>query len=168
MRRSRLCADLCAVVCLLLGGCGFHLRGSDVQMQVGTVYVRAAPSVDIAEQLAHSLRGAGVTVLDQPDANAVTIDLLEQQQDRRTVTTTEQAQAAEYRLEVSVRYRIVGAGDVELVPDGWARGNRVFPVDRNNLVGTSQEQVLMRNEITGDVVSQIMRSLAAATKNAAH
>lgn len=164
MRRLR----LCVVVCLLLGGCGFHLRGSDVQMQVGAVYVRAAQSVDIAEQLKQNLRKSGVKVLDQSDANAVTIDLLEQQQDRRTVTTTEQAQAAEYRLEVSVRYRIIGAGDVELVADRWAKGSRVFPVDRNNLVGTSQEQVLMSNEITGDVVSQILRSLAAATKNAAH
>jgi LPS-assembly lipoprotein len=143
------------------------LRGSDVETQVDAVYVRAAPTVDIAEQLAHDLRGSGVAVLDQSDTNGVTIELLEQQQERRAVTTTEQAQAAEYRLEVSVRYRIVGAGDVELVADRWASGSRVFPVDRNNLVGTSQEQMLMRDEIAGDVVAQILRSLAAATKNAA-
>ena len=159
---------LCAVVCLLLGGCGYHLRGSDIETQVDAVYVRSVPTVDIAEQLTRNLRGSGVTVLDQSDANAVTIDLLEQQQERRTVTTTEQAQAAEYRLEVSVRYRIVGAGDVELVTDRWASSSRVFPVDRNNLVGTSQEQLLMRDEIAGDIVAQVLRSLSAATKSAAH
>jgi len=162
MRRLR----LCAVVCVLLTGCGFHLRGSDVQENVAGVYVRAAPHVEIAAQLIHDLHGSGVTVLDQFDSNAVTIDLLEQQQDRRTVSTTEQAQAAEYRLELSVRYRIVGANDVELVAERWASGSRVFPVDRNNLVGTSQQQALMRNEITGDLAAQILRSLAAATKSA--
>jgi LPS-assembly lipoprotein len=155
---------LCAVVCLLLGGCGFHLRGNDVRENVPAVYVRVAPHVDIAEQLMHDLRGSGVTVLDQSDAKAVTIDLVEQQQERRTVSTTEQAQAAEYRLELSVRYRIVGADDVELVADRWASSSRIFPVDRNNLVGTSQQQALMRNEIAGDLVAQILRSLAAATK----
>jgi outer membrane lipopolysaccharide assembly protein LptE/RlpB len=144
------------------------LRGSDIQTQVGSVYVRAAPHVDITDQLAHKLRASGVTVLNQSDTNAVTIDLLEQQQERRTVTTTVQAQAAEYRLELSVRYRIVGAGDVELVAERWARGSRVFPVDRNNLVGTSQEQSLMNDEIVGDLVAQILRSLAAATKNGGH
>ena len=164
MRRLR----LCAVVWLLLGGCGFHLRGGDIEQNVSTVYVRTVPQVDIAGQLTHDLRGSGVTVLDQFDAKAVTIDLLEQQQERRTVSTTPQAQAAEYRLELSVRYRIVGADDVELVTDRWASASRIFPVDRNNLVGTSQEQQLMRDEIMGDLVAQILRSLAAATKTAAH
>lgn len=157
---------VCAVVLLAISGCGFHLRGSDIRTHVDAVYVRAGSHVDIADQLTHDLRGAGVTVLDQSDVKAVTIDLLEQRQERRTVTTNEQAQAAEYRLELSVRYQIIGANEVELAAERWASSSRVFPVDRNNLVGTSQMQVLMRDEIAADLVAQILRSLAAATKNA--
>ncbi len=151
-----------------LAGCGFALRGSDVATHVGSVYVRAAPRVDISTDLQRALRASGVAVLDAADPQAVTIELFEQQQDRRTVSTTEEAQAAEYRLELQVRYAITGAGDVVLAPEQWTGTSRVVRLDRNNLVGTSQEQALIRSEMSRDVVQQILRSLAASTRTAAH
>jgi LPS-assembly lipoprotein len=155
---------LCALVLLALGGCGFQLRGSDVKTNVDAVYVNAAPNVDVGTQLTRRLRQSGVAVLTEPDANAVTIDLLDQQQDRRTVSTTEEAQAAEYNLELEVSYRIIAANHVELVAERLARTSRVFRLDRSNLVGTSQEQALIRNEMAIDLADQILRSLAAATR----
>ena len=158
------CRPLCAAVLLTLVGCGFHLRGSGVETSVEAVYVRAAPRVDIGPQLARSLRQSHVNVLTEPDPKVVTIVLLEQQENRRTVTTTQEAQAAEYRQEFGVRYQIIGPDEVELVADRWARTSRITRLDRNNLVGYSQEQVLVRNEMALDLVQQILRSLAAATR----
>jgi LPS-assembly lipoprotein len=162
MRAALLCVAL-----FWLAGCGFALRGSDVATHVEAAFVRAAPRVDVSAELERSLRDNGVRVLDAADPDAVTIELFEQQQDRRIVATTEQAQAAEYRLELRVRYSIIGALGTVLVPQTWATTTRVVSIDRNNLVGSSQEQVLVRGEMSRELVQQILRSLAATTRAAA-
>ena len=153
-----------ALVCL--GGCGFALRGSNVATHVEAVYVHAAPRVDVSADLERSLRSSGVRVLDAAEAEAVTVNLFEQREERRIISTTEEAQAAEYRVELRVRYSITGADDMVLAPEQWTSATRVVPIDRNNLVGTSQEQALIRGEMSRDVVQQILRSLAATTRSA--
>jgi LPS-assembly lipoprotein len=159
---------LAAVATLLLcAGCGFHLAGSNLRSEVERAYVRAAASVDLADALSRTLRQDGVEVLDAPDAEAVTIELLSQHETRRSVTTTPQAQAADYRLDLEVAYRIIGPNAAELVPERVASVTRVVPVDRGNLVGSREQETLVHGEMQRDLVQQILDSLAIASRGQA-
>jgi len=159
---------LVAAVSLLMFGCGFHLRGSGVDTDVASVYVRAGEGVDLAAGLTRSLSQRGVEVLDSAAEAEVVIDLLEQQQSGRAVSFTDRATTAEYQLDLAVRFQIVGAGEKVLVPERWVRATRTYLVDTNNLVGSDQQRRLLSGELGTDLVQQIVRSLGAATRANPH
>jgi outer membrane lipopolysaccharide assembly protein LptE/RlpB len=158
-----------AILALLASAsCGFHLAGSDVRTGVDRAYVQAPADVEIAPLLSKSLAQSGVTVLEAPEPQAVKIELVSERETRRTVTTTPQAQAADYSLAIEVAYRIFGPNGVELVPNGTAQVAKVVPVDRNNLVGSRQQETLVHGEMQRELVRQIMMSLAIVTRQKAH
>jgi len=159
---------LAILALLACAGCGFHLAGSDVRTGVERAYVQAPAAVAIAPLLSKSLAQSGVTVLDAPEPRSVKIELVSERETRRTVTTTPQAQAADYSLSIEVDYRIFGPNGVELVPDGTAQVTKVVPVDRNNLVGSRQQEDLVHGEMQRELVRQIMTSLAVATQRQSH
>lgn len=157
----------------LLAGCGFHLRGSDLSASFDTAYVGSAGDVSIGDELERTLGFAGVDVVaDRAEAD-VRIDLIGQEERRRSVSVTQRARAAEYELSLVVRYRIVALDDASgeepvetpLVPDRAVRAVRVYRIDRANIVGSSEEEALLRGEMEQDLVQQIVRSLDAATRN---
>lgn len=157
-------AGVAACALLLLASCGFHLRGAAVDATVTSAYVRADRSVGITAELTRVLRQSGVDILDSPEHASVVIDLLEQQQNDRTVSFTDRATTAEIQLEQSVRFQIDGPDDATLVGERWARATRTYLVDTRNLVGSNQQQRLLRGELGTDLVQQVMRSLATATR----
>jgi outer membrane lipopolysaccharide assembly protein LptE/RlpB len=148
----------------LAAGCGFHLAGSDLHSEIERAYVRAAPSVTLAAAVSRSLRQSGVTVLEAQEPQVVTIELLSQREERRTVTTTPQAQAADYGLNLEVVYRVVGADGTDMVPERTASVTRVVPVDRSNLVGSREQETIVHGEMERELVRQILQSVAIASR----
>ncbi len=145
-------------------GCGFHLRGSGVETDVASAYVRAGPNVTVNTELTRILKQSGVKILESATDAAVVIDLLEERQDTRTVSYTDRATTAESELNLRVRFKIVGVGGKVLIDDRWTQATRTYLVDTNNLVGSNQQAQLMISELATDVAQQIARSLSAATR----
>lgn len=153
-----------ALLSVALVGCGFHLRGSAVDANVASAYVRGAQNVTITSELTRVLKQSGVKMLDSAADAAVVIDLLDEQQNSRTVSYTDRATTAESELDLQVRFKIVASGGKVLAEDRWARATRTYLVDTNNLVGSSQQAQLLTSELAADVAQQIVRSLSAATR----
>ena len=150
-------ALLCAA--MLLCGCGFHLRGSSAQTNIASAYVRGAEGVDVTSEVTAALSRSGVHLLDMPTGAAVVIDLLEEQQNTRTLSYTQRATTAESQLELAVRFKVAGADDKVLIEERWARATRTYLVDTNNLVGSAQQETVLHGELVTDVAQQIIRSL---------
>ena len=159
-----------ALMCVasLPPGCGFHLRGSSAQTNIASAYVRGAQNVDVTSELTNALARSGVHMLDTSTGAAVVIDLLDEQQLTRTLSYTDRATTAESQLELGVRFKVVAADNKVLIDDRWARATRTYLVDTNNLVGSAQQETVLHTELVSDVAQQIIRSLNAATRNAAH
>ena len=98
----------------------------------------------------------------------VVVELLEQRTRRRSVSVTGQGRAAEYETTLEVRYQVHDKNGVELIAARWLRSERVFRVDRNNIVGNSEEQALLEQEMRNDLIQQILRSLDAVTRSTAN
>ena len=145
-------------------GCGFHLRTWDLGASVSSFYVDAPGSNLLAAPLRRALRQAGVSEAQTPGSAQVVVGLLNAQRERRSVSFTKQARAAEYETTLEVRFQVHDAKGEELIAARWIRSERVFRVDRDNLVGNSEEQALIEREMRDDLIQQILRSLNAITQ----
>ena len=154
-----------AALGLLVGllGCGFHLRTWDVGSNLESVRVEANARNPLEAPLQRALRQAGVRLSEAGEPAPLVVELLDSRQQRRSVTVSGQARAAEYETTFGVRYRVIDGAGNELIPPQWLERERVFRVDRDNLVGSSEEQALLEREMQADLVQQIMRALNAVT-----
>lgn len=161
---ARAAAGVVAIV--LLAGCGFHLRGWDLAANVGSAAVISADRVDISRDLEAALRQSGVELVAIDESPDVTIEILNESVSRRSASVSGQARVAEYELTSLVAYRIQGDNG-PLLPRSQARAERSFRLDRDNIVGSSEEQALLEREMRRDLIEQILRSLNRVTEQAA-
>jgi LPS-assembly lipoprotein len=149
------------VLAVAASGCGFHLRTWDLQGAVESAWVEASPRHDLAEPMRRALGQAGVEAARSRREAALVIDLMDQRQERRSASVSGQARAAEYEITYAVQYRVTDADGTELVPAQWIERQRVYRVDRANIVGSSEEQALLLREMREDILQQILRTLSA-------
>ncbi len=159
----RLTTGLLCLSCLwLAGGCGFTLRSWDLGGNVESFFVEARGNNPLELPLQRALRQAGVPEADSPSAAAVVVQLQELRRSRRGVSVTSRARVAEYELNVDVLFAVRSA-EKQLLDPRWARSSRVYRVDRDNLVGSDEEQTLLEREMHSDLVQQIIRAVNAVT-----
>ena len=160
---------LLLAVSLLLGSCGFHLRGTGLSSNIESVGITAQRQVSIDDELRRNLGYAGVEV--SKDAELV-VSLLGERSLRRSVSVTEQARTAEYELTMEVQYQISkgsghsGTGEKMLLPPRWIQSQRNYRFDRFNIIGSSEEQALLEKDMRNDLAQQIIRSLDAVSRAA--
>jgi len=146
---------------LLLPGCGFQLRTWDIGTSVESAYVAGSDRNPMKGPLERALRQAGVELAGAAGESAVVVELLDARQERRSVSVSGQARAAEYEMTLAVRYRVTEPGGNELIAPQWLERERVYRVDRDNIVGSSEEQALLVREMQTDLVQQILRAVNA-------
>lgn len=153
------------LIALALGltGCGFQLRSYNFEGQVESFALTGQVRSVVAQPLRRTLRQIGLSELDADQA-ALVVDLVDQDIERRSVSTTGQANTAEYELDYRVRYRLL-SGDAELLPATWIERARTYRIAGDNIVGSSEEQALLERELVADLVSQIVRTMDVASRN---
>lgn len=151
---------------LVVTGCGFHLRTWNLEGTVETARITANARNPLAEPLGRALQSAGVALIEDGSAADVVVELLADERGRRSVSVTDQARAAEYETSLRVRYAVRGRDGEMLLDPTWVQATRIYRVDRDNLVGSSQEQALLEREMVTDLVQQVIRGLNAVTKEA--
>jgi LPS-assembly lipoprotein len=146
----------------LVAGCGFQLRGWDTAGVVASAYLISSPRNTFEAPLRRALAQAGIAEATSADEAEVVVNLLEERRDRRSVSVSPQVRAAEYEVAVAVRYAVTDRHGRELIPEQWLERQRVYRVDPDNILGSSEEQALLERELEADLVQQIVRSLNAA------
>lgn len=150
---------------LLFVGCGFHLRSYDVDAAFENYFIAASDTSSFAADLRRMLKGAGVAESPSRSAADVVVEVLEERDLQRAVSTTGNARVAEYELEVGVNVRITNGAGIELAPAQWINRTRVFRVDRNNLTSNSEEQSLIQRELRAEVGQALLRTVNAVARN---
>ena len=150
---------------VLLMSCGFQLRSYNVGSNVESYALGGNVDLAVVPPLRRTLDQAGLNQVSE-GANLL-VELLDQRRDRRSVSTTGQTRVAEYETSYGVRYRLLDAAGQELLPPTWVQRSRVYRVNRENIVGSAEEQALLEREMLQEVVGQIMRSISIVTQPAA-
>jgi len=158
-------ALLVLLLCIGPASCGFHLRGTAGEsFALDRVHVAASTRFpELGRELARQLRQSGAEVVADGDAVAV-IELVDEQLRRRAVTSTGSGSVAQYELDLTATFAVRRGASV-LVPTTTLSGKRIYSFDPDSLVGNSEEEELLTNEMRRDVAARILRRVDAAVRN---
>ena len=107
--------------------------------------------------LARALESVGVRLVDS-DAEVV-VRISDQRDDWRSVSVTRGARTAEYEMALQVTFAVDDRNGDELAAARVLRSERVARLDRDNLVGSSEERRLLAAEARDDLVGRMVRTL---------
>ena len=149
---------------LLLSACGFQLRGTGVD-NISLEEIRLTsnqlnnPTFD---QLLAALQNEGVRLTDGADYH---LQLIEDRHEQVALSYTSRASAAEVELRQHLTFRIMDTQGRVLIGPETLSTQRVYINDRDNIVGTGEEQELLRREMRGDMVRQMLFRLSALSES---
>jgi LPS-assembly lipoprotein len=146
---------------LLLGACGFQLRGTGTnQLTIKEIDLSARNAYgEIVTQLRQTLEGSGVRVHSGAPYKLILVDENESQ---RSLSYTGASGSAEYEMTAVLNYQIHGAQDLSLL-DGKLQVQKIYVHDGNNLMGSDQEMEQVRKEMRNQLVQNMMVRLQLLT-----
>ena len=144
----------------LLAGCGFHLRAAiDLAPELARVYVTGADR-DLAQHLGDALALRGALVIDDPEAGATHIDLLEARFERKVLTTNAQGRASAYTLYYRITFRVTGGDGTPLQSDTSIALQRAFDYHHNRELQAEQEVRFLETDLRREAVRRMLQRLA--------
>lgn len=147
---------------LAVAACGFQLRTWELAAGIETARIDAERGVDLDVDLARALESAGVRLVDA-DADVV-VRLTDQRDHWRSVSVTRGARTAEYELALQVSFAVADSDGAELAAAQILRAERVARLDRDNLIGSSEERRLLAAEARDDLVGRMVRVLGTLSR----
>ena len=155
-----------AVVSLLLGACGFHLRGSEpLPAEMSVTYIHGTSEFGtLYDDFRTALENRGIRVTqDRGEATAV-LNILESNTDKNVLTVDLSGKVLEFRISQNIKFEVAAADGQPLVDQQSVTANRSFKFNRNDVLGKERESELIRKELQRDVVSLAMLRITAAAR----
>lgn len=148
------------VVCLalLLGGCGFQLRGKaqlPPEMQQTRLIIDDEYSV-LARRVRVLLEQAGVQIVAAGKETAI-LEIPQNEVVTEVLTIGDNARVREYRISHTVRFRLVAADGSELVPLQMIRQSREISFDEQQILAVSREQEYVKQDLA-ETLSRLLVS----------
>ncbi len=156
---------LAAAPLLLLGACGFRLRGVP-EFAFGSLYIAAPAGSQLASELRQTLKAVGGTLMvlerpaDLPQADAV-LDLLSERQERSVVGLNASGGVRELELRLRVRFRLRNQQGRELIAPTEILQQREISYNETIALAKEAEEALLYRTMRTDLVQQLLRRLAA-------
>nr|WP_306441234.1 LPS assembly lipoprotein LptE [Methyloversatilis sp. XJ19-13] len=163
-RRSLIAATGSA---LLLGACGFHLRGVR-DLPFATVFINASPYAEMTAQIRRAIDAQSTTrVTDElKDADAV-IDITENRVEKVILSLNSAGRVREYQLRQRFGFKVRSPKGEEIAPVSTIEVRRDITSNDVEVLAKQEEEQLLYAEMQGDVVQQLLRRLQAIKKKPA-
>jgi LPS-assembly lipoprotein len=152
-----------ALLCLVIASCGFRLRGT-ADVPFGTVYLPAATS-GIALDLKRNIQaGTKARVVDDPKEADAVLQFTEETRQKEILSLTGTGRVREFQLRYRVGFRVHDGKGADYVPQSVIQLTRDVTFNDAEILAKEQEEQLLFRDMQTDMVQQIMRRLAAATR----
>lgn len=157
----------CIVILLTVAGCGFHLRGTqggDVALE--RLHVSAINAYGpFVQELERALLRSDVEVTGNRAEAPWSLRVLGERVNRRAVATTSQIRVSEYEVRMEVDFELTGPEDETLIAPTKLVAERIYSFDSSSLVGSSEEEELLKEEMRRDLVQQMIRRVDATVRS---
>jgi LPS-assembly lipoprotein len=154
---------LVVALALALASCGFRLRGTaDVPFDV--LYVPSAGSGLALDLKRYILAGTKARVVDNPkDADAI-LAFTNENKEKVILSLTGTGSVREYQLRYRVGFRVHDGKGGDYVPPSTIVLTRDITYSDTDVLAKEAEELLLFRDMQNDMVSQIVRRLAASHK----
>jgi LPS-assembly lipoprotein len=165
-RRMRLGGVLLAVA-LTLSACGFHLRGesANYRLPFPTIYVGLPVSSPLAVDLKRHIRSNGGTEVVNTAAEAdgiIQVDVDPEKTKTKTILSlNSNGRVRQYQLNYHIVFRVLDKQGKELLGSTSITLTRPIDFNETQLLAKEQEELLLYKDMQTDLVSQMMRRIAA-------
>jgi LPS-assembly lipoprotein len=143
---------------MLLGGCGFALRGkaqlppemAHTRLVINDLYSRFARTTRVL------LEQSGVSFVTAGEASA-TLEIPVNEVVTEILTIGDNARVREYRITHTVQFRLVGANGREIIPLQTILQSRDISFDEQQILAVSREQEFVRDDLA-EVLARLLLS----------
>lgn len=150
------------ILALSLAACGFQLRGS-YSLPWDTLHLGLAENTEMYQQIRRGLEaGTHTRVVTDKQAAQAALVVLNDTQARNILSLSATGLVREFQLTRSFTYRIADAQGRELVPPATIVLQREMTFDDTRIFAKEAEEAMILREMQSDLVSQLLRRLAAA------
>ena len=146
-------------------GCGFRLRGTDAsRLPINRLYAGFSNNSSIGVEFRRALGVIGGTQLVSAPVGAdAVLEVLAEVRDRVVLGFSRTGSAREYQLRLQLQWRLRdNQGREWVAPNRIALSRDVTAADAQQLVAKQEEDSLLYQDMTVDLVQQLLRQLAAA------
>lgn len=148
---------------LLVGACGFHLRG-EFTYAFATVYLNAPAAAPMTQELRRALEASGgVRVVDSATLAEVILEVPAPVDDKQVLSLSAGGRAREFALAKRVSFRLHDAAGKDWLPASEIVIRRSFTFSESEVLAREPQEVRLLKEMQTDAVLQILRRLQAAT-----
>ena len=146
---------------LLLGGCGFRLRGSGSgNLPYKTMYIALPETAEVRVWLERYIKAAGSTeIVDDGKTAEAIFQQITDSRLKTILSVNAQGRVREYRLQLSYSFRVTNAKGQILIPPNEIQLSRDISFDDSNILAKDLEEGLLWRDMNNDLVNQIMRRL---------
>ncbi len=158
-----LVAGLTVMLLLTVSACGFQLRGDvNLDARLGKIYIQGADRYDpLVRDLTQSLIATGALVVEQhKDATAV-LHILKNKASRRVLSVSSAGKVREYELYQTLEFKVGDTAGRELVAPQRLELTRAYLFDKEDVLGKSNEEEMLRRDLRRDLVRLVLLRLEA-------
>jgi len=147
---------------LLLGACGFHLRGQ-AGMPFKTLYLDAAnPNTPFTRELRRNLEANKVRLVNTAGQADVVLDIVSEAPDKQILSLGGSGRVNEFHLLYRVSLRAYDLKHQDWIPAEEIVMHRDYSYDDSKVLAKESEEALLYQSMRSDMVQQIMRRLSRA------
>ena len=157
MRRRFLLAAAVA-----LAGCGFELKRTPALNFAKIQLSGFAPRSPLAAELKSGIDASPTTrVVEAGQGPQAVLQAINEAREKVVVAQTAANQIREFELRLRFQFRVLDATGKVLIPDSEILLTRSLTYTESAALGKEQEEAFMYRVMQSDIVSQVLRRLAA-------
>ncbi len=152
--------SLLLILLILLSSCGYSMRGSiDIPESIKEVSIVSDNYSNIFNMLSRSLENSNIKITQNNDKSLFRIVILNESFNRRQLTISTTGRVNEYELIYDVRYELNP-------PNKKSSSDRItlyrdYSFSENNVMGNSDREDSIKNEMVSAAASMIFNKLKA-------
>ena len=147
-----------------LSACGFHLRGTQVASKAGIseLAIKSVAAPLIATQVSSQLQLGGTRIVEPTDKPGRVLTLSNETFDRDVLSVSaDTGKVKEYQLTLHVNMSVSGGDDKPLIDSETISISRDYTFDESSILGKSNEETSLREDLVRQVSAQIVRRVNA-------
>ncbi len=153
------------LLALSLSGCGFHLRGHNMQGKAfpfASLYLKSAAPSPFVSDLQNSLELYKIKLTTTAAEADLTLDIAFEANDKQILALSGAGQVLEYQLRYRVSLRAYDKQLNDWLPADEISLQRTLTYDAAQILSKEQEETLLFTDMRSDAVQQVIRRLSRA------